>query len=433
MALFPLKLLAFIIIIFIALLVHELGHFIAARIFGIPITSVNLGRGRTISKRTDKNGIVWCLHRWPLGAHVELSSMDTKPFWQRMVIILAGPAISLFLPFILFAALFLTIGQPSVPPIVVGVQEGLMADKAGFEPGDVILAVNNQKVKNYADIKDIAYVDDLPQSVFHIRRGEKELDISIKPERVTYFDMNGIERNHPRFGIFWKHTAIKLRDITSVNGVDVKGNKDKARKEIVRDLDKIATVGVRVNTKESLLYRVYLSGNANDKIQDKYSEEYSLVFLSMNRDNFYLKQAAHLQLYDALVYALERIKGIASLPVQMIPIDQTVFDNESRVTGEGTKIHNLIYRGGHLLAVVSIFLGLLNLLPFPSFDGAHIAQQTIERVTGNAMTTRGKALLFGGTFVILYCIMLLSNVGNIPRYIDTRMKRVQEYVEDIGS
>lgn len=165
----------FIIVLGLLVVVHEYGHFAAARAFGVKVYEFSVGFGPLIGKFTWKD--VQYSFRWVLlggfckiaGMDMELEGKDSektalKPgesfldlsLWKRIVVIAAGPFFNLFLAMILIFCTFTLVGQPTFlsnpAPIIEQAMPGSPAFEAGFRPGDKILSMNGQPVKQWVDI-----------------------------------------------------------------------------------------------------------------------------------------------------------------------------------------------------------------------------------------------------------------------------------------
>ncbi len=167
-------LISFIVVLGILIFVHELGHFLAAKAVGIRVERFSLGfPPRLIGKKIGETD--YCISAIPFGGYVKLAgmideSMDeggikgepwefmSKPIWARFLAIIAGPAMNLFLAIVVFAALAYYTGVAvAVGPVVGQVQPGMPADSAGFQPGDRILQINDQKVQSWEDLVRIIH------------------------------------------------------------------------------------------------------------------------------------------------------------------------------------------------------------------------------------------------------------------------------------
>ncbi len=420
----------FIVLIFLALLLHEMGHYLAARVFRIPLDSVIIGRGKTLKHWDDRHGVRWSIRRWPLGAHVQLANFAASPFWQRTVTILAGPCINFaVLPF-LFFAFYVVFGQPSTPAVLVGVEQGLAADKAGLEPGDRFLAVDGRSFSNFQDVWRIAYSKGTVEGVYTIKRGDEIFDVPITPDWTEYKDEDGIERKNARFGVVWSHIPFKLDAITSVNGKDVAGDDKRARKALLKNLGKETLVGLKGPHEKPGSFKVHLSKEANKHLNDPDHEDYKRIYLGSIAGNIYLEQSIGEHAVDALRYSGALIAKLSAIPFQLFPIDAFAIKDENSVFNPDTKIVNIIYTYLHLFIVASVIVGLVNLLPFPGLDGGQILIQTLERIRKRPITRKAKAKIFGLAFLLLYLSVLFTNLDNVPGYIDSRTKKVHELIKN---
>ncbi|MEM7651468.1 MAG: site-2 protease family protein [Pseudomonadota bacterium] len=90
---------------------------------------------------------------------------------------------------------------------------------------------------------------------------------------------------------------------------------------------------------------------------------------------------------------------------------------------------NIFYRYLHLFAVASVIVGLVNLLPLPNLDGGQLLIQSIERARKKPLPRKQKAKIFALAFLCLYLSILFTNLDNMPGYIDSRVKKVHEIID----
>ncbi|MDG7055928.1 MAG: RIP metalloprotease RseP [Wolbachia endosymbiont of Meromenopon meropis] len=166
--------LSFTLIISVVVFVHECGHYICAKICKVKIESFSIGFGPEIFGFYDESGTRWKLSVIPLGGYVKmlgdnnventsftqqdlteevkLYSLHTKSRYKKAAIVFAGPFANVLLAVIAFTVFFSTVGYYRTPPIVENIIESSAAEQAGLLPGDVIIEINEYKIKYFEDI-----------------------------------------------------------------------------------------------------------------------------------------------------------------------------------------------------------------------------------------------------------------------------------------
>lgn len=165
-----LTILAGLVMLGVLVVVHEFGHFVIAKIFGVGVPVFSVGMGPRIAGFLFR-GTDYRIALLPLGGYVKLAGADPfgeedpdaiidpdddfmrKPVWQRLLIMLAGPAFNLALPFILFTGV-LMLGEPQVDAVIGMVRPGSPGAEAGLVPGDRIVAVDGQPTELWIDVAE---------------------------------------------------------------------------------------------------------------------------------------------------------------------------------------------------------------------------------------------------------------------------------------
>ncbi len=204
----------FILLIGVLIFVHELGHFLFAKLFKVKVLKFVLGFGpRALGFRRGETEyvIAWL----PLGGYVKMfgddpndeirvedqsRSFNHKPLWQRYIIVFAGPAFNLIFPTVIY--FFFYAAQAELPPSVMGkVFAGKPAAEAGLQPGDRIVAIDGDRVRYWEDMQRT--VSDHPgESLrFTIMRDGKTFDRHIVPEKHPQRNRLGLKQFEGRIGI----------------------------------------------------------------------------------------------------------------------------------------------------------------------------------------------------------------------------------------
>ncbi len=205
-----LNILLFILILGILVFVHELGHFLTAKKSGVFIHEFSIGMGPLIKQIKGKDGINYSIRALPLGGYVQMAGeiyedddtnkipkeqfMCNRPWYQRLIILVAGVFNNFLLALILLAVIAFIWGAPSLEPKVYNVTEGGAAEKAGMKAGDMILSVNGDKVKTWDKAQLLLLLKD-KDGTYEItvkhEDGKKE-ELKIKPK--TEKDEEGNKR-----------------------------------------------------------------------------------------------------------------------------------------------------------------------------------------------------------------------------------------------
>jgi regulator of sigma E protease len=167
--------LSFLLVIGPLIFVHELGHYLVGRWFGVKADTFSIGFGGEIAGWTDKRGTRWKLSWLPLGGYVKFAgdmnpasqpspewlalpaeeraqSFQAKPVWQRFLIVAAGPFTNFVVAILIITGFILAMGEPRTPPIVSAVDPTSPAAAAGLASGDRIVAVDGQEISRFEDI-----------------------------------------------------------------------------------------------------------------------------------------------------------------------------------------------------------------------------------------------------------------------------------------
>lgn len=155
---------------------HELGHYLVGRWFGVRADVFSVGFGKELAGYTDKRGTRWRLSMLPLGGYVQFAGdmspasqpseeylalppeeraqcFQARPLWQKALIVAAGPVTNLLIAVLIFAGFAMTYGKPVVPPVIRDFSESSPALAAGLEAGDRILAVDGAAIDDFEQVR----------------------------------------------------------------------------------------------------------------------------------------------------------------------------------------------------------------------------------------------------------------------------------------
>lgn len=200
---------------------HELGHYLMGRWFGVKANVFSVGFGKELAGFTDKRGTRWRLSALPLGGYVQFAGdmspasqpspeflalpkheqeqcFQAKPLWQKSLIVAAGPVTNLLIAVIIFAGFAMVYGRPVVPPVIADFAENSPAYEAGLQAGDRIIAVNGEAVSDFEEVR--AFVLPYPGRTITLtyERGGVEATVPVTVDSVEMTDRFG---NTSRLGI----------------------------------------------------------------------------------------------------------------------------------------------------------------------------------------------------------------------------------------
>lgn len=437
---------AFAVTIGILITFHELGHYLVARLCGVKILRFSLGFGKPIfiyKRKNDPDATEWAVSALPLGGYVRMldardpacppikpedknREFGAKNVWQRFAIVAAGPFANLLLAVLLYASIFM-IGSTQPTPVVAEPPAGTPAAMAGLHAGDKILKVGDSDIKTFTDLRMemLNKFGSTTDILVHSPNGSevtKEIDLtkmSLDPKAkdADPFDEVGLHLNmgHPFISSFVENSAaqrdgIKIGDhIYRVGNVPVKMPKD-----FVSEIKKYPgkPVTLLVGDENGPTHTLEVTPVA---AMDEQGNEIGRIGAAIGVD-FPHTQVSY-GLLKSLAEGVKKTWDTAAMSVRMIGKMFTGDVSISNISGPVT-IADYAGQTAQLgilpfisfLALVSISLGILNLLPIPMLDGGHLLYYSLEVVTGKPVSEAvqasaqkiGIAALFGLTILALF-------------------------------
>ncbi len=337
---------------------HELGHYLVARLFGIPAETFSIGFGRALVGWTDRRGTRWKIAWLPLGGYVKFVGdmspasepgdladvpehlrdriFQVRPVWQRFLVVLAGPAANFLLAILIFTAFFSLIGTP-LTNVVGAIVPKSAAAAAGIQTGDRIVSVAGRPTPTFGDVANVIAVRPNEHVVVEVdRQGSlRDLDVRLGSEMID----DGTGRQM-RAGVLGIRSTLQVGQPISVfQAVPM------ATEQTVRITRTIV---------------------------------------------------------DGLV---QLVRGQVSVRQLGGPI--TI----ARVAGQGAELGVFPFIG--LLALLSINLGFINLLPVPMLDGGHLFFYVVEAVRRRPLSAGALDLAFRGGLALLFALMMFLTINDL--------------------
>ncbi len=353
---------SFALIISVIVFVHEYGHFIVARWFGVKIETFSIGFGREILGRTDRHGTRWKIGLFPLGGYVKMSgdasaastpdhqalatmseeekkgSLHHKTLWQKSLIVAAGPAANFILTIGVLTYFIYTVGIASTKPIVGEVMPNTPAASAGLKAGDRIVAIDGKQMHRFNDIPETLITNLYTPVELTVLRKTKEMKLKITPIEYAEKDMTGNVEKRPLIGIRSQKTTRE-----------------------------------NVTMPQAIWY-------ATEKTYD------------MCVTN--LHALGQIIVGDRSAKALTGTLGIAKL--------------SGDITQQGDTIHETLMTLLWFIAILSAGIGLVNLFPLPMLDGGHLVFYALEAITGKPLPEKFTEYSYRLGFTIIMMLMAFT-------------------------
>lgn len=447
---------AFILAISLLVAVHEWGHYIAARMSKVRVLEYSIGFGPALWRRkAGADQTEYQLRALPIGGYVRLlderegpvaeeelhRSFNRRPYWQRIFVLAAGPGMNFLFAIVAYWMLFM-VGVQATAPLVGGVAPGSVAEQAGFRPGDRIVAVQERESPTWqATIMAIVdrilgdpSVDITVESAEGFRR-DIVLDLSEQKKGILesgdLFAAAGLEpmRALPILGDIRPDGPAAAAGFMTGDRVLVAGGEAIATWRDWQDYVRARpgeTVPVTVDRNGAEL-RLYVEiGSESVAAPNDASGPVAVGFVGVWPSP---EASAHLFVLqrfgpvDALVRGVEETGRITGLTFRVLG---NMFTGDvslrtlngpvgiARYAGEAAQIGGVAFVT--FLALVSVSLGILNLLPIPILDGGQIVNQTIERLRGRPIRERTQLAVQRVGLALVLTIMVVALFNDISGF-----------------
>lgn len=426
----------------ILIILHELGHFLAARAFGIKVEKFYLffdAWNISLFKFTYK-GVEYGIGWLPLGGYVKIAgmideSMDTdqlagppqpwefrsKPAWQRLIVMLGGVTVNIVLGILIFWVLTMRFGDSYIPnsSAKYGIVPGEVGKKIGLLPGDKIVAINGKAVERFDDLTSPKVL--LENTVFSIQRGAQNVSVTIPRTILNDLSDHGIEEfisRIPRMkfavdSVVPKSNAQKAGlakgdSIVAVNGQPINFY-DQIKPELLKEKGKLVDLSIKRNS-NAMILKTQVSNDGT-------------IGFAPTKDDLPEVKTIYYGFFGSLPVGAARAWGTFTDNAKGLG---KIFKGDvkfSKAVSGPVAIANLF--GSHvdwvhfwsLVGFLSMVLALMNLLPIPALDGGHAVFLIIEMIKGKPLSDKflERAQIVG--FVILVTLMVFVFGNDIVKQV----------------
>lgn len=354
--------LPFLFVLGVVVVVHEMGHFLAARFFNISVETFSIGFGPELGGFRDRSGTRWRLAAIPLGGYVKFkgdenaASMPSRekvegltpeeragnfhaaPLHHRAMIVAAGPIANFILAIVIFFFWFLILGKPVIEARVEAVQPGSAAERAGILPGDKIVGLGGSPISSFDELQRVVMLNAGAPLKLTVERGNQLLELTATPE--------------------------------------------------LTEKECIGRLGISRSTRrEDVTIRKFGVGGA--------------AAASLSETWFWLKQPFVFigQLINKQACA-DQLGG----PIKIAQMSKEV---------ASVSLIELL----RWIAIISISIGVINLFPIPVLDGGHLMFYGVEAILGRPLSERAQEIGFGIGLAVLLMLMVVVTWNDVSQLI----------------
>ena len=442
----------FLVLLGVLVTIHEYGHFIVARMCKVHVQRFSLGMGPVIYKRLDKHGTEIALSLLPLGGYVSMitnklielepevreqltedqikNTFDSRPKWQRASIMIAGPLANFLLSIFIFSIIFLNTPDPQTVPVIkeVGSSIVLKSSDQFTLPGDRISSINSVNVNEPKDLN--LELLSLAGYTGFIDMGIKRIDINeivniniyvedflpTSESQTRPADYLGLMIDYKMKPIIGQTVLGGPASIANIEANDIVLSIDNLRVNYASDIRKSISAIPNSNVSIKILRDnlvIDLPVSVGSMLNDL-GEEIGVLGVSFGTKRS-LAQAFSKGVYETYNLSIKTLQFIGKMLTGNMGAE-----NLSGPIGIAQMAGNTAQAGllpfMYLMALLSISLGVLNLLPIPVLDGGQLTLLGIEAVRGKPLSEKTENFIYTGGAVLVGALMIFAIFNDISRF-----------------
>ena len=443
---------SFIALLGVLVTIHEYGHFIFARIFKVHVQRFSIGMGPVVYKRVDKHGSEFALSAFPLGGYVSMitnklielepdikeqltseqikNTFDSKPKWQRALIMFAGPLANFLLSIFIFSLIFLNTPDPQTTAVIKSVDSSVLMSSSSESilSGDQIYAINSVVISEPKDISlellsNAGYSGILNISIK--RQGIEDLvDIDIvvndflpsaksQSNPVAYLGLELEYKMKPIIGSLVPSGPAEISGIKEDDLVAKIGNTNISYASDIRNvISKMPNETILVDVmRDGDLIQVPLKIGSSQNLDGKEVGMMGVAF-GTKRSLF---ESFSKGLYETYNLSVKTLQFIGKMITGNMGTE-----NLSGPIGIAQMAGNTAQAGFipfmYLMALLSISLGVLNLLPIPVLDGGQLTLLGVEAIRGKPLSEKAENFIYTSGALMVGALMIFAVFNDIARF-----------------
>ena len=443
---------SFLVLLGVLVAIHEYGHFIVARMCKVHVQRFSLGMGPVIYKRLDKHGTEIALSLLPLGGYVSMitdrlielepevreqltddqikNTFDSRPKWQRASIMVAGPLANFLLSIFIFSIIFLNTPDPQTVPVIKEVDSSIVLKSSDqfILPGDRISSINSVNVNESKDLN--LELLSLAGFTGFIDLGIKRLDINeivdvniyvedflptseSQTKPLTYL---GLAVEYKMKPIIGQTISGGPANIARIEANDVVLSIGNSRVDYASDIRE----SISSMPNKDISIKVLRDNNVIDlpvsigSIINDTGDEIGVLGVSFGTKRSFI-QAVSKGVYETYNLSIKTLQFIGKMLTGNMGAE-----NLSGPIGIAQMAGNTAQAGllpfMYLMALLSISLGVLNLLPIPVLDGGQLTLLGIEALRGKPLSEKSENYIYTSGAVLVGALMIFAIFNDVSRF-----------------
>ncbi|MBT3851447.1 MAG: RIP metalloprotease RseP [Gammaproteobacteria bacterium] len=444
-------LLSAIVLLGVLIAIHEFGHFIVGRMCKIHIYRFSIGMGPVIYKKIDKHGTEFALSALPLGGYVafhtekaadeeldliesltpeqKTNTFESKPKWQRALVMLAGPVANFILAIVILSVIFSNSVERQFIPEVSAISSQYLLQNSALQDGDVLTAINGRDVSSLQDIRlellSLSGTSGVIEFMFETGARQSQFTVSIPvenylsnadeqnaPENFMGFDLS--MKLQPTVGVIAKDSkaleaGLMVNDrILAVNSQSINSFGD--LQTFLKDY-RGPDIDVKIQRGEKTIFlKIPLGIRIN---ADGAEEKYIGIMPGLKRSLFDSFLKGSYETYNLSVKTLTFVGKMITRDLGTQNLSGPI--GIVKMAGDTANAGLLPFL--YLMALLSISLGVLNLLPIPVLDGGQLVMLGIEAVRGSPMPEKMENLFYMSGWVAVGFLMIFAVFNDISKFL----------------
>lgn len=422
----------FVAVVTFVIFIHEMGHYLAARAVGVRPELFSIGFGPELIGKTDSFGTRWSLRMYPFGGYVRMLgdapypelltkspeelkyAYFNKPVGKRALIAAAGPAMNIIFCILLLAMVYMMVGRPAPTLTIVALGVNGGGYNAGLKIGDEVVAIDDIPMPSFEPLK--LYVASRAGKLMKVdvKRDDQLLRFDVTPSVLKEKNSYGLETKRGSMYAIFPNFGLDIREVLQVDGTDTLDKPDLAREIILRNVGQDIVIKFGRDERDDILIHVH--GNLNQALKDRSHVDYNTLTLGKRANETMKRASPQYAFREAAVLSWDAVNATLGSIFQVIVGTKGVSEmggviKISSMTGE------MAGRGAYtflkFIALLSITIGLINLLPIPMLDGGHLMFQGIEAIKGSPVSLTTKGYIYGFGLIFLIMAIFIINLNDL--------------------